>query len=182
MSFGVMAGLRDAMAAARADDDGAGGRAHRRGRQGVLRGRRSRRHRRERRRGERARRPRARSPTCSATCGRSASRSSRVCAATRSPAASGSRARATSIVAADDASVRDAGDQRRSVAVHDHGAAAAFDAAEDGARPDDDRPAASTRTRAQRLGFVQRVVPVAELDETVDELAAELAAEVARSS
>ena len=35
------------------------------------------------------------SPTCSATCGRSASRSSPACAATRSPAASGSRARAT---------------------------------------------------------------------------------------
>ena len=36
--------------------------------------------------------------------------------------------------------VRHARDQRRAVAVHDHGAAAAVDAAEDGARADDDRP------------------------------------------
>ncbi len=53
---------------------------------------------------------------------------------------------------------------------------AAVDAAEDRARPDDDRTARRARHEGERLGFVQRVVPVAELDATVDALAAELAA------
>ena len=96
MSYGVMAGLREAMAAARADDDGPSGRAHGRGRPGVLRGRRPRRHRRERRCGERARRPRApRRPVPRHVVARQADRRARR-RATRSPAVSGSRARATS--------------------------------------------------------------------------------------
>ncbi len=96
MSYGVMAGLRDAMARAARRCRRARGRAHRR--------------RRSRRSvpvptsvaspTTRARRPRTKagacSPTCSATCGRSASRSSLACAATHSRAASASRARATS--------------------------------------------------------------------------------------
>ena len=52
---------------------------------------------------------------------------------------------------------------------------AAVDAAEEGARADDDRPAGRRRTRPSGIGFVQRVVPVDELDAAVDELAAELA-------
>ena len=48
--------------------------------------------------------------------------------------------------------VRHAGDRRRAVAVHDHRAAHAFDAAEEGARADDDRPAGRRRRgRAHRL-------------------------------
>ena len=48
--------------------------------------------------------------------------------------------------------VRHARDQRRAVAVHDHRAAAAVDAAEDGARPDDDRAGASTPRKARASG------------------------------
>ena len=68
------------------------------------------------------------------------------------------------------------------VGVHDHGSAAAFDAAEDGARSDDDGPAGAAPTRRRASGFVQRVVPVAELDATVDELDARARGRRARSS
>ena len=48
--------------------------------------------------------------------------------------------------------VRHARDQRRTVAVHDHGSAVAVDAPEDRARPDDDRAAGlGRRGRAYRL-------------------------------
>ena len=50
------------------------------------------------------------------------------------------------------------------------------DAAQGGARADADRPAGRPPTRRSRLGFVNRVVPVAGLDAAVDELAATLAA------
>ena len=114
------------------------------------------------------------SPICSATCGRSASRSSRACAATRSPADSGSRARATSIVAADDAVF---GTPEINVGLWPYmitvpllrsmSPKTALDLMMTGRRVD--------AHEGQRLGFVQRVVPVAELDATVDALAGELA-------
>ena len=72
--------------------------------------------------------------------------------------------------------VRHARDQRRALALHDHGAAAALDAAEDRARPDDDRPARRRGRRRSASGSCSASCPVAELDATVDALAAELAA------
>ena len=94
---------------------------------------------------------------------------------TRSPAASGSRARATSIVAADDAVF---GTPEINVGLWPYMITVpllrsmppktALDLMMTGRRVDADE--------GPRLGFVQRVVPVAELDATVDALAAELAA------
>ena len=75
--------------------------------------------------------------------------------------------------------VRHARDQRRAVAVHDHGAAAAVDAAEERAGADDDRPARRRAPKASASGSCTRVVPVDELDAAVDALAADARGEVA---
>ena len=129
----------------------AGRRAHRRGRQGVLRGRRSHRHRRERGCRGRARGtgPARRSVPRHVVAGQ-ADRGTG--ARLRARRWLRPRVRVRSRRRRRRRGVRDSGDQRRLVAVHDHGAAAAVDAAQDRARPDDDRPARlGRRRRAHRL-------------------------------
>ena len=152
MSYGVMqrAARRDGARPCRRD--GAGRGAHRRGRQGVLRGRRSRAASPRTPARRRARGPRApRRPVPRHVVARQADRW-RGCAATRSPADSGSACACDMIVAADDAVFGTPGDQRRPVALHDHGSVAALDAAQDRARSDDDGPARlGRRGRAHRV-------------------------------
>ena len=182
MSFGVMQGLRDAMRARARRRRRARRRAHRRGRQGVLRGRRPRRHRRERRARPRRTTGAGCSPICSATMW---ALGKPTIARVRGYALAGGFGLALRVRPRRRGrrrGVRHARDQRRPVAVHDHGAAAALDAAEDGARADDDRPAGRRRRRPSASASCTRVVPVAELDAAVDELAADARGEVAARS
>ena len=123
-------------------------RAHRRGRQGVLRGRRPRRRRHRRRRGIGARRPRsARRPVPRHVAARQAGDRARARLRARRRLRPRVRVRPDRRVRR--RGVRHARDQRRAVAVHDHRAVAALDAAEDRARPDDDRAARRAPRRAR---------------------------------
>ena len=139
MSYDVMSGLRDAMASAAADDDvrvvvltGAGDKR-------VLRRRRSHGHRRQLRcRGGAHRARPARRPVPGHVVARQADRGAG--ARVRARRRFRSRVRVRPRRRRRRCGVRHARDQRRAVAVHDHGAVAAFDAAQDRARPDDDRP------------------------------------------
>ena len=149
-----------------------GGGAHRRRRQGVLRRRRPRRHGRRRRRTAACTTAGASSPSSSATCGSWASRPSPGCAGYALAGGFGLALACDLVVASDDAEFGtpeiDVGLWPYMITVPLH----AVDAAEEGARADDDRPPGRRRPRRERIGFVTRVVPVDELDAAVDELAA----------
>ena len=135
----------------------AGGGAHRRRRPGLLRRRRPRRHGRGRRLRRPARRPGRAGPAVPRAVGAGQADHRPGAGLRPGRRRSGLALACDLVVAADDAAVRHARDRRRPLAAHDHRAAHPVDAAEEGARADDDRPPGRRRRgRAHRVRHPRR--------------------------